>query len=317
MEQRAKLCIGLEGLMHDQKLFAFADAPSAALAQRGQIMKVYGEIPGVPIGTLFEDRAALHREGVHGPLMAGISGSSTEAADSIVLSGGYEDDQDQGDVIVYTGQGGNDPVTKHQVADQPLSRGNMGLVKSLMDGVPVRVIRGARHDSPLAPAYGYRYDGLFMVEAYWQEQGRSGFRIWRYRLSKIDEQQLTASDDSEGATARRPTTVSRIIRNTATAARVKKYHDFRCQVCGEQLLTPIGPYAEAAHIKPLGTPHNGPDTEDNILCLCPNHHVLFDLGAIAVEDNLTLRGVSGSLRTVDAHSVNLAHIRHHRQSSDC
>jgi hypothetical protein len=33
---------------------------------------------------------------------------------------------------------------------------------------------------------------------------------------------------------------------------------------------------EAAHIRPLGAPHNGPDTWDNTLCLCPNHHVPFD-----------------------------------------
>lgn len=31
-------------------------------------MKTYGEIPGEPIGSLFEDRAALHAAGVHGPL---------------------------------------------------------------------------------------------------------------------------------------------------------------------------------------------------------------------------------------------------------
>lgn len=113
--------------------------------------------------------------------------------------------------------------------------------------------------------------------------------------------------------SRRPTTVSRIIHNTATAARVKKYHDFRCQVCGERLLTPVGPYAEAAHIKPLGTPHNGLDTTDNILCFCPNHHVLFDLGAITIEDDLTLRGFKGRLRTANNHPVSVAQLRYHRQ----
>ncbi len=38
--------------------------------------------------------------------MAGISGSESEGADSIVLSGGYEDDEDLGDEIVYAGHGG-------------------------------------------------------------------------------------------------------------------------------------------------------------------------------------------------------------------
>lgn len=41
----------------------------------------------------------------------------------------------------------------------------------------------------------------------------------------------------------------------------------------------VAPYAEAAHIRALGSPHNGPDVIENVLCLCPNHHVLFDNGA--------------------------------------
>ena len=41
--------------------------------------------------------------------MAGISGAERDGADSIVVSGGYEDDEDYGNVIVYTGAGGNDP----------------------------------------------------------------------------------------------------------------------------------------------------------------------------------------------------------------
>ena len=44
----------------------------------------------------------MHRE-----IQAGIAGYADGApAESIVLSGGYPDDIDQGDVIVYTGQGG-------------------------------------------------------------------------------------------------------------------------------------------------------------------------------------------------------------------
>src|SRR5215207_9194293 len=43
---------------------------------------------------------------------AGIFGSSTQGADSIVLSGGYKDDEDHGDIIVYSGYGGRDPATE-------------------------------------------------------------------------------------------------------------------------------------------------------------------------------------------------------------
>ena len=149
--------------------------------------KRYGHVPGVPVGKIFADRRALHDAGLHGPLQSGISGSSTEAADSIVLSGGYEDDRDNGDEIVYTGQGGNDPVTKKQIADQRLERGNQGLVLSMAQELPVRVIRGSRHSSPISPSYGYRYDGLYQVVDCWPEKGKSGFVIFRYRLKRIKD----------------------------------------------------------------------------------------------------------------------------------
>lgn len=98
------------------------------------------------------------------------------------MSGGYEDDIDDGDVIVYTGQGGNDPDNGRQVADQELTRGNLALAKSSVDGLPVRVSRGFGLRSRYAPKSGYRYDGLYTVESFWSETGRSGFKIWRYRL---------------------------------------------------------------------------------------------------------------------------------------
>src|SRR5919202_2478494 len=80
--------------------------------------RVFGEIPGYPEGRVFDSRAELADAGVHKPLIAGISGSVRDGADSIVLSGGYEDDLDFGDVIVYTGHGGRDQETGRQIANQ-------------------------------------------------------------------------------------------------------------------------------------------------------------------------------------------------------
>jgi hypothetical protein len=37
----------------------------------------------------------------------------------------------------------------------------------------------------------------------------------------------------------------------------------------------------------------------NLLCLCPNHRLLFDLGAIMVADDMALIGMAGRLRTVE------------------
>jgi putative restriction endonuclease len=109
--------------------------------------RVFGHIPGYPEGSRFEARAELSEAGVHRPLIAGISGSEREGADSIVLSGGYEDDEDLGDEMVYTGHGGRDAESRRQVAHQRLTRGNLALAHSSIEGLPVRVIRGASLDS--------------------------------------------------------------------------------------------------------------------------------------------------------------------------
>ena len=66
--------------------------------------RVFGEIPDYPPGAAFDSRQSLSDAGVHKPTMAGISGGQDEGADSIVLSGGYEDDSDLGREIVYTGR---------------------------------------------------------------------------------------------------------------------------------------------------------------------------------------------------------------------
>ena len=93
---------------------------------------------------------------MHRPTQSGISGTRAEGADSIVVSGGYEDDEDYGDLIVYTGAGGRDPQTGQQIADQDFTAQNLALVTSEAEGLPVRVTRG-----PFEGARGY----LTRVEA--------------------------------------------------------------------------------------------------------------------------------------------------------
>jgi putative restriction endonuclease len=281
----------------------------------------FGDIPDVPVGALFDSRLALSRAGVHRPTMAGISGTSGEGADSIVLNGGYEDDKDFGDVIIYTGHGGNDPNTGRQVADQELRSGNQALAKSCIEGLPVRVVRGWKEPSGLGPKRGFRYDGLYNVERYWAERGRSGFRIWRYRLVKTQLQPTQPERDATetpGPAPRQATTIQRIVRNSVAALRVKELHGYTCQICGIRLETPAGPYAESAHIRPLGSPHDGPDEPSNILCLCSNHHVLLDLGALVVAADLNIQdtvtgAVLGRLRQVHGHQVSPEYLAYHRQ----
>lgn len=221
-------------------------------------------------------------------------------------------------MIIYTGHGGRDPNTGQQVHDQPFARGNRALALSKQNGLPVRVIRGSNHDSPYSPPSGYSYDGLYAVESFWHEIGKSGFRIWRFRLAKIKEKtvvgQVVAEEPAGYSTPdRREVTVSRIVRDTAQAKRIKAIYDHRCQMCGTRLECPAGPYAEAAHIQPLGAPHHGPDTKDNILCLCPNHHVLFDNGAVSIADDLSLVGGDGKLAVRRDHTLNRRYLAYHRE----
>jgi putative restriction endonuclease len=200
--------------------------------------RVFGHIPGYPEGSRFGSRAELSGAGVHRPTMAGIAGS--ERVDSIVLSGGYEDDEDLGEEIVYTGHGGRDWGSGRQVAHQQLTKGNLALARSSIYGLPVRVIRGANLDSSYAPRSGYRYDGLYLVDDYWQDIGKSGFRVWRYRLLKLPGLPTRTDAVSEAPAAysaaqRREVTVLRLVRDTAQGRRVKALYGQRCQVCGTRL----------------------------------------------------------------------------------
>ena len=127
---------------------------------------VCGHIEGFPVGTVFENRVQLSEARVHRPTVAGIAGSLNHGgADSIVVSGGYEDDEDRRDVIVYTGHGGNDPNTGKQTSDQTVeASGNRALASNKYSGLPVRVIRGSGGDAETSPPSGYRYDGLYRVD---------------------------------------------------------------------------------------------------------------------------------------------------------
>jgi putative restriction endonuclease len=191
--------------------------------------RIFGHIPGYPEGSCFATRAAVAEAGLHRPPVAGIAGSGQYGATSVVIAGGYEDTQDFGDVILYTGHGGRDPETGQQRADQTLTRGNLALAYNKSHGLPVRLIRGARHPSPYAPEAGYRYDGLYMVEAYWREVGKSGFYIWRFRLRKIP----TSAEQGGLTVGAGPRPGLRVVRNTkSTRQRQDLYHD-HCQMCSE------------------------------------------------------------------------------------
>ena len=167
----------------------------------------FGPVPGVEVGMNWFFRVQISEEGIHRPHVAGIAGTAKNGCPSLVLSGGYEDDVDNGDEFTYTGSGGRDlsgnKRTAEQSSDQELTRSNGALAVNCAcvfddanggkaddwkKGKPIRVVRGykgAKH-SKFAPEAGNRYDGVYKVVKYWPEKGKSGFRVWRYLLRRDD-----------------------------------------------------------------------------------------------------------------------------------
>lgn len=167
----------------------------------------YGPIPGIEVGTCWLYRVQVSESGVHRPPVGGIHGRESDGAYSIVLSGGYEDDIDNGDEFLYTGSGGRDlsgnKRTADQSCDQTLTRLNRALALNCnaplgtegaeatdwKGGKPVRVVRSCklRKHSRYAPEVGNRYDGIYKVVKYYPEKGNSGFVVWRYLLRRDDK----------------------------------------------------------------------------------------------------------------------------------
>ncbi|KAJ3774966.1 PUA-like domain-containing protein [Lentinula raphanica] len=162
--------------------------------------KKFGSIPGIEVGTWWETRQGCSADAIHAPWVAGISGGP-EGAYSVALSGGYDDDVDEGYAFTYTGSGGRDlkgtktapknlrtaPQSSDQTFDNPF---NAALKRSSETKKPVRVIRGFKSHSNYAPTEGYRYDGLYVVESAWMEKGLNakGYLVCKYLFKRLPNQ---------------------------------------------------------------------------------------------------------------------------------
>ncbi|KAF8108815.1 hypothetical protein N665_0104s0130 [Sinapis alba] len=170
---------------------------STLMRERGlwlnQDKHVVGSIPGVEIGDMFLYRLELCVVGLHGQPQAGIdyltahrSSNGEPIATSIIVSGGYEDDEDTGDVLVYSGHGGQDKLHR-QCQHQRLESGNLAMERSMHYGIEVRVIRGFKYDNAVSSKV-YVYDGLYRIVEYWFDVGKSGFGVFKFKLVRIEGQ---------------------------------------------------------------------------------------------------------------------------------
>lgn len=282
--------------------------------------KFYGTPDNVHVGQQFINRAELSAAHVHRPTQGGISGNKNEGADSIVISGGYRDDEDHGDYVIYTGHGGRNG-SGQQIADQSIEApGNAGLITSRDLGLPVRVIRGADPKNPYAPPAGLVYAGLFTVTDWWIQDGVHGFKVVRFVLERNPEQApLVTKVAPEQDPAYAKTVVIRRIRDTALSRRVKEIYGYSCQICGTAIPgTGARLYSEGAHVRALGKPHLGNDSLDNILSLCPNHHTQLDLGGMVIFDDLSVAPTAtlkpfAELKFAKNHALAVENAAYHRK----
>ncbi|KAJ4848102.1 hypothetical protein Tsubulata_023523 [Turnera subulata] len=163
---------------------------------RTNVKKRIGAVPGVEVGDIFFFRMELCVIGLHAPSMAGIDYMSVKISQedeplavSIVSSGGYEDNNEDEDVLIYSGQGGNNSLFNRdkEAVDQKLERGNLALEKSLHRGNEVRVIRGMK-DVCNPNTKVYVYDGLYKIQESWVEKIKSGSNVFKYKLVRVPGQ---------------------------------------------------------------------------------------------------------------------------------
>ena len=158
---------------------------------------------GIKVGDFWQDRLDCRQWGAHFPHVAGIAGQSNVGAQSVVLSGGYEDDKDEGEWFLYTGSGGRDlsgnkRTNKVQSFDQTFTAMNQALKLSCEKGLPVRVVRSYKEKrSAYAPTTDQpvRYDGIYRIVKCWRKKGAQGLLMCRYLFIRCDSEPAPWSSD--------------------------------------------------------------------------------------------------------------------------
>ncbi|GAV87624.1 YDG_SRA domain-containing protein/Pre-SET domain-containing protein, partial [Cephalotus follicularis] len=184
--------------------------------------KRIGNLPGINVGHQFYSRAEMVAVGFHSHWLNGIDylGQSygkgeykiytLPLAVAIVLSGMYEDDLDNAEDVIYTGQGGHNLTgDKRQIRDQVLKRGNLALKNCVEQCVPVRVVRGHECASSYTGKV-YTYDGLYRVVQYWADKGISGYTVYKYRLRRHEGQPILTTNQVFFTYGRVPQSASEI-----------------------------------------------------------------------------------------------------------
>jgi putative restriction endonuclease len=104
-------------------------------------------------------------------------------------------------------------------------------------------------------------------------------------LNKVSEVNGIHEDTEEYERKRVETLINRPFRDATFASNIKNAYSHSCAMTGIQMADIKNHYeVEAAHIKPIGSTHNGPDSIRNGLALSRTFHWMFDNGLITISD---------------------------------
>lgn len=177
-----------------------ADLKAAdSLKDSGEWINCYpyiGSVPGVHIGDCFQYRSELVIIGLHREYVCGIhfeEFNGQTIATSIVDSGRYYNNQEiNADLFYYMGEGGN-PEVSNGLKDQTLDGGNLALVNSMVEDLPVRVIRGRHNLVRLSTmgvnsgnGFAFVYEGLYKVSSWkYMRDHKSGKKMFRFKMTRV------------------------------------------------------------------------------------------------------------------------------------
>ncbi|WP_435334760.1 HNH endonuclease [Haloarchaeobius sp. TZWWS8] len=210
---------------------------------------------------------------------------------------GYRDTIEEDGTVVYTGEGtagdmtfdhGNKAIRDHREDERELH-----LFRTLDDGQVEYVGQYLCTDwfrEELSDSTGTMRDAIRFELSPLSRLGKTD-EVDIAPESHTQQRDTTTSDEPDEAiklprgsrtTERREFTSEDVIRNEALVRQVKRMHDHNCQICGEKRLQgPEDGYSEVHHLMPLG--EDGPDIPENVVVVCPNHHVDFENGMISID----------------------------------
>ncbi|CAA0810986.1 Histone-lysine N-methyltransferase- H3 lysine-9 specific SUVH5 [Striga hermonthica] len=149
----------------------------------------FGHIPGIKTGDKFHYQAELVIVGMHLQyiiVIAYVSLNGKKIATSVLNSGRYEIEAKTEDVLIYSGQGASAKLGSSVSSDQELMLGNLALVNSKEVKYPVRVIQKIKH---VNRDVEFVYDGLYVVNKFWQERGHNRKLVFKFELHRLTNQE--------------------------------------------------------------------------------------------------------------------------------